>query len=140
MKTVDPQILNAEQEEFLATHQIAALATGRRDGSPQLSHIAYDWDGSDLAISVKSYTAKWHNALRQPRVALLVHEDRKQLVIYGRAESIDKDPLRAELTARVFRRLTQNPSFGVTEEFVEQLNAQKRTVLRVVPEVATLND
>ena len=140
MPKAEPSILDPEQADFLASHKIAALATGRRDGSPQLSHIVYDWDGRDIAISIKSYTAKWHNARRQPRIALLVHDGRKQLVIYGRAEAIDADPLRAELTARVFRKLTENPKFDVTNEFVEQLDAQKRTVLRVVPETATLND
>ncbi len=140
MPKTEPSILDPEQAEFLASHKIAAFATARRDGSPQLSHIVYDWDGRDIAISIKSYTAKWHNARRQPRVALLVHDGRKQLVIYGRAEAIDADPLRAELTARVFRKLTGNPEFDVTNEFVEQLDAQKRTVLRVVPETATMND
>ncbi|MFP8874675.1 MAG: TIGR03618 family F420-dependent PPOX class oxidoreductase, partial [Myxococcota bacterium] len=133
-------IWDPEQADFLASHKIAAFATGRRDGSPQLSHIVYDWDRRHIAISIKSHTAKWHNVRRQPRVALLVHDGRKQLVIYGRAEAIDADPPPAELAGRVFRRLTGDPDFDVTDEFVEPLDAQKRTVLRVVPETATLND
>lgn len=133
-------VFTPEMETFLSEHQVAALATGRRDGSPQLSHVVYDWNGDDIAISVKSYTAKWHNAVRQPRVALLVHEGRKQLVIYGRADAIDADPERIELTARVFRRLTGKPDLAVTDEFVAAMNEQKRTVLRVRPEKATLQD
>jgi hypothetical protein len=70
MPSTEP-VLTQEQHKFLAEHRIAALATGRRDGSPQLSHVVYDFDGKNIAISIKSYTAKWHNALRQPRVALL---------------------------------------------------------------------
>lgn len=133
-------VLTPEQEEFLRSHRIAALATGRKDGSPQLSHVAYDWDGKNLAISIKSFTAKWHNALRQPKVALLVHEGRKQLVIYGRAEGIADDPRRIELTARVFRRLTGNEELEVTDEFVSGMDAQKRTILKVTPESAFMND
>lgn len=133
-------VLSDEQDEFLRSHHIAALATGRKDGSPQLGHIAYDYDGKNLVVSVKSYTAKWHNVLRQPRVALLVHDGRKQLVIYGRAEAIDTDPERIELTARVFRRLTGDPDFGVTDEFVAGMDQQKRTILRITPEKASLNE
>jgi PPOX class probable F420-dependent enzyme len=133
-------ILTPEQTDFLAANQIAAFATGRRDGSPQLSHVVYDFDGADIVLSVKSYTAKWHNALRQPRVALLVHEGRKQLVIYGRAEAISLDPERIELTARVFRRLSGNPDFEATEQFGAAMDDQRRTVLRIIPEKATMND
>ena len=133
-------VLTPEMETFLHEQQIAALATGRRDGSPQLSHVVYDYDGADIVISVKSYTAKWHNARRQPRVALLVHEGRKQLVIYGRAEAIESDPERIELTARVFRRLSGNPDLAVSVDFVKTMDEQNRTVLRIRPEKATIQD
>ena len=133
-------VLTPEQEEFLRSHQIDALATGRKDGSPQLSHIVYDWDGAAIVISVKSFTAKWHNALRQSRVSLLVHEGRKQLVIYGRAEGISQDPERIELTARVLRKLSGNPQIEVNDAFVSGMNAQKRTILKITPERAFMND
>jgi PPOX class probable F420-dependent enzyme len=133
-------VFTPEQEEFLRTQRVAAFATGRKDGSPQLSHIVYDYDGSDIVISVKSYTAKWHNAKRQPRVALLVHDGRKQLVIYGRAEAVSEDPARMELTVRVFRRLSGNPDFESSDDFVASMNEQKRTILRITPEKATMQD
>jgi PPOX class probable F420-dependent enzyme len=137
---VPTDVLTEEMEAFLREQRIAAFATGRKDGSPQLSHVVYDYDGCDIALSVKSYTAKWHNALRQPRVALLVHEGRKQLVIYGRAEAISEDPERLEVTARVFRRLTGNPDFEATAEFAKAMDEQKRTVLRITPEKATIQE
>ena len=132
-------VLSAEQVQFLKDNQLAAFATGRRDGSPQLSHVVYDYDGKDIVISIKSYTAKWHNARRQPRVAMLVHEGRKQLVIYGRAEAIAEDPERIELTARVFRRIT-GKQVEVGEDFIQGMNAQKRTILRITPESASMMD
>ena len=136
----DPNsVLTPEQAQFLTDNNIAAFATGRKDGSPQLSHVVYDYDGNDIVISIKSYTAKWHNARRQPRVALLVHEGRKQLVIYGRAEAIDQDPVRADLTARVFNRMTGKP-VDVNDGFVDAMNQQKRTVLRIKPESASMMD
>ncbi len=133
-------IFTAEQEDFLKDKTWAVLGTGRKDGSPQLSHIGYHWDGTDIVISIKSHTAKWKNALRQPGVSLLVHQDRKQLVIYGTAECIDKDPERAELTARVFRRLSGHRDVTVSDDFIKTLNEQDRTVLRITPEKAFMND
>ena len=66
-----------EQRNFLDTHRWAVLATGRKDGAPQQSMVGYfvDDDGR-LVLSVKSYTAKWHNALRQPSVSIAVPDGR----------------------------------------------------------------
>jgi len=133
-------IFTEEQEAYLHDHKWAVLATGRQDGSPQISQIGYEWDGADIVISIKSFTAKWKNALRQPMIALLVHDDRKQLIIYGTAECIDQDPVRAELSARVFRVLSGNPDFAVDDNFLKTLNEQQRTVLRITPDKAFMNE
>jgi len=132
-------IFTPEQEAFLREQKWAVLATGRLDGSPQVSTIGYDWNGVDLVCSVKSFTAKWKNALRQPRVALVVNEGHKQLVIYGRADGIDQDPERTELTQRVMQRLS-GKEVPKSEGLMKGLDEQKRTVLRITPEKATMND
>ena len=132
-------MFSPEQEAFLAERTWAVLATGRRDGSPQVSMVAFDWDGKQLIVSVKSHTAKWHNAQRQPRVALLVHEDRKQLVIYGRAQAIDRDPERAELSRPVFKKV-MGKAVPQGDAFIRHLDEQKRTILRIIPEKAFMND
>ena len=132
--------MNDEQRAFLEGRKWAVLATGRRDGSPQVSTVGYVLDDEGrLLLSVKAFTAKWKNALRQPRVAIVVNDGRKQCVIYGRAEGIDADPERAELSGRVFERLSGNPAPG-GEAFQKLLDDQQRTVLRVTPEKITLND
>ena len=133
-------VLSEEQQTYLKNHKWAVLATGRSDGSPQVSQIGYDWNGEDIVISIKSFTAKWKNALRQPKIALLVHDDRKQLVIYGEAECIEQDPLRAELTARVFRVLTGNPDFAADDNFIKTMDEQQRTILRIIPTKAFMNE
>ncbi len=108
------------------------LAPGLPDG--------YAWDGEHLLVSVKAYTAKWKNAKRQPKVALLAHEDRRQLVIYGTAECIDADPATMELTARIFKQLVGNPP-EIGSAFTALLDEQQRTVLRIMqtPTSATMN-
>ena len=122
-----------EQRSFLDAHLWAVLATGRKDGSPQQSMVGYavDDDGR-LVLSVKSYTAKWHNALRQPNVSLTVPDGREHLVIYGEAEPIAADPFRAELTAMVFGVMLGTPPADPAT-FVPSLDEQRRTVLRITP-------
>jgi PPOX class probable F420-dependent enzyme len=133
-------MFSKEQEAYLNDHKWAVLATGRKDGSPQVSQVGYEWNGTDIVISIKSFTAKWKNALRQPAVALLVHDDRKQLIIYGDVECIEQDPLRIELTARVFRVLTGNPDFEADDKFINTMDEQRRTVLRLTPTSVFMND
>ncbi len=122
-----------DHRKYLDDHLWAVLATGRADGSPQQSMIGYAVDDeSRLLISAKAYTAKWKNALRQPRVSVTVPDGRAHLVIYGDAETIDTDPLRAELTALVFARMGGTDPLDPAT-LVDSLNEQQRTVLRITP-------
>ncbi|MBM3141130.1 MAG: TIGR03618 family F420-dependent PPOX class oxidoreductase [Chloroflexi bacterium] len=132
-------VLTPEQEAFLREHRLAVLGTGRRDGSPQLSTIMYHYDGSDIAISVTSDRAKWKNAVRQPRVAMLVLDGRKQLILYGRAQAIDDAP---GIVAG-HRRIRQAMGRAVElddEAFARELQGQLRVILRITPERAFMND
>jgi len=124
----DPQHL-----DYARSHVWAVLATGRADGSPQQSMIGYlvDDDGR-LVISAKSFTAKWNNAVRQPTVSMTVPDGRIHLVVYGDAEAIDADPLRAELSARVFGALSGNPAPDPAT-IIPMLDEQQRVILRITP-------
>jgi PPOX class probable F420-dependent enzyme len=115
-------------------HLWAVLATGRSDGSPQQSMVGYVVDPEGrLLVSAKAYTAKWRNAVRQPRVSVTVPDGRAHLGIYGTAETIDADPLRAELTADVFAALGGNGDRPDPADIVDSLNEQQRTVIRITP-------
>lgn len=127
-----------EQRAFLRTHSQAVLATGRRDGSPQLSTVVYALDGDDVIVSTKRYTAKWRNAQRQPRVALLVGEGHKQLVLYGAATGIADDPARAALTAKVFAAMSGKAV--APESLAGVLDEQQRTILRIRADAVFMND
>ena len=123
-----------EERAFLDAHTWGVLATGRRDGSPQQSMVGYAIDGEGrILVSAKAYTAKWRNALRQPRVSFTVPDGRSHLVIYGTAHTIDADPERAELTADVFAALSgrNRPDPADLGELLDQ---QQRTIMRITPE------
>ncbi len=132
--------LTDDQEAYLREHVWAVLGTGRKDGSPQLSMIAYEYDGADIAISIKSYTAKWKNVLRQPKVALLVHDGRKQLIVYGTVKAVKDDPERRDLIRRVMTKLRPEAAALDDATLTKVLDEQQRTAFRLIPEKAFLND
>jgi hypothetical protein len=90
-----------------------------------------DEEGRVLILTQAS-TAKWRNALRQPRVCLAVPDGRVHAVIYGVAETIACDPERAELSADVLAvmRDSVRPDPG---SIVGWLNENNHTILRVTP-------
>lgn len=133
------QVFTDEQFAFLTGHTQAVLATGKRDGSPQVSTVVYAVDGQQIVVSAKSYTSKYRNAARQPNVALAVNDGHAQLVVYGTAETIEDDPLRAELTAKVFEAMTGNPIDDLAG-IVPMLDEQQRTVIRITANRVLFNE
>lgn len=132
-------VLDDEAAAFLRSHTWAILATGRADGSPQVSMVGYAvLDDGRIAISSKSYTAKWRNAQRQPRVALAVPDGRAHLVLYGTVECIEDDPARAGYTADVFGALSGSarPDPSTLVGFLDE---QQRTVLLLTVDRAVLH-
>jgi len=124
-----------DADKWLRDHSLCTLATGRRDGSPQLSLVSYQYDGKDIVISTADDRAKWLNSKRLPRVSLLVQDGRQYVLVYGPAEHVESDPERLELTKRVpgyQRRLDRH--HGDEHAVVAELNAEKRAILRVIPE------
>lgn len=79
--------------QFLETQRNLVMSTVRSDGSPQISPVWYLFDGDAFIISTAKQTAKWHNLLRDPRIALCVDEPDtgRMVVAYGRAELADED-------------------------------------------------
>lgn len=130
--------LTPEQDRFLRKGNLCVLATGRSDGSPQVSTVYYHFDGTDIVISVTTDRAKWANAMRQPRVALLVNEGRRQCIVYGVAEGVPDDPERLRLTRRV--REHRGAAVSDDETLAVELNRDHRAMLRIIPELVRSND
>ena len=143
--------MTPEQDEFLRSHVLAVFATGRRDGSPQVSTNNYSYDGEYVYFSVTTSRAKWVNALRQPRVAVAINEGRKQLVLYGSAEGVTDDPLRLQQFRRhsAFTRANGGTALGDRPlpvppdddaEYARQLDEAGRVLLCITPERVLIND
>lgn len=65
--------------------RLGIFATGRRDGSPQLTILSYSFNGKDVVISTGSDTAKVKNLRKRPRVSLAVTDGPRCVVVYGQA-------------------------------------------------------
>lgn len=124
-----------EQRQYLEGHQLAVLATGKRDGSPQISMINYRFDGSHIFVSVTSDRAKWTNTRRQPKVALLIPDGRRQLVVYGTVEGIPSSPERDAAIAAIRASMGNPlPPDADMAAFSRDLDAAKRVALKITPE------
>lgn len=64
--------LKVMADEFLRDHQLGVFATGRGNGAPQQSIIAYTFVGDDIVISTGSDTAKVKNIVKRPGISLAV--------------------------------------------------------------------
>jgi hypothetical protein len=135
----DRMPLTPDQGQYLRDHSLAVLGTGRRDGSPQLSMIIYDYNGEDLVISVTSDRAKWKNSMRQPNVALLIPDGRRQLIVYGAVTGIETDPDRSNGTKRI-RVRAGRPFEGEDADLIKELDEANRVILNFTPDHAFMTD
>ncbi len=129
--------IDATVEEYLNGHQWAVVATGRKDGSPQASMIAYVWDSQNVLMTFRQRSAKRHNIVRQPRVALVIPDGRRALTIYGTAELLEHDPERVNAYAAILARFGVSP---VPDDIASQMDSEGRVAARIRPEQVDLHD
>lgn len=99
-----------EALQFVRQNTKAVLATIRRDGRPQLSHISYTLDDDGLIkVSVTADRAKTRNLQRDPRATLSIIADNwhSYLVVEGACTVIQDDPL--PVLRRIYERIRGAP-------------------------------
>lgn len=130
-----------EQAAYLADHNLGVLATTKRDGSPQMSMVNYHWSEGRIFISVTSDRAKWKNVLRQRRVAFLIPDGHRQLVVYGEAEPIPAGPERDRRILGIRERMGNPLPADVTmERFSASLDRLNRVAIGITPERILSNE
>lgn len=133
-------VFTPEQEAYVRARQVCVLGTGKRDGSPQLSMVTYLYDGTYLLISTTKASAKYANARRQPSVAVLVPDGRKQVVVYGTAEILEGKERDAAIIAIRAHQGDPLPADYDLDRFGRRLDELRRVVIRVTPERVFSND
>ena len=91
-----PQPMTVEQRRAFLTRgtPAAVLATVRADGRPHAVPVWFALDGDDILLNTSEETVKAANILRDPRVAVLVHDDAPPYafaMVEGVAE-VSRDP------------------------------------------------
>jgi PPOX class probable F420-dependent enzyme len=125
------------QAAFLGEHNRGVFVTLKRSGRPQLSNVAYHFDGEAVRVSVVNSRAKTHNARRDPRVGLHVTDDNfgRYVVVEGDAEvrgpvASLRDDVAMDLE-EVYRRVAgDHPDW---DEFHRAMLAEERAVIRFTP-------
>lgn len=126
-----------DEDAYLRAHVWGLLATSRANGAPQMSMVAYDWDGSDVAISCRSSAAKFVNAGRRPHVVFAVPDGVDNLTVTGRAVCHATGPERDRLTERV--RDTFGPQDAWAAAILDReigtgLDAARRVIIQIIPD------
>jgi PPOX class probable F420-dependent enzyme len=127
--------LTPAQAEFVAAHRWALVATTGPSGAPQVTMVAYAWDGA-VVISTRRKSVKWRNVLARPRIAVTITDDQRCLTLYGTAEAVTEDPPRAALTEVVKASLLADHATLLQADIDRGLEASGRVVIRLVPERA----
>jgi len=126
--------LNPTQDEFLRTHRWALVSTIGRGTRPQVTMVAYHWDGRDIVMSIRASAVKWRNLLTHPEIAITVVDDRRFLTVSGRADAISADPEREALTIRVLHSLLPEDAAYLQQEMDRGLDVSQRVIVRLTPQ------
>jgi len=128
--------VNEIEHGYLYDHVWGLLATGRADGSPQMSMVAYDWNGRDLVISCRSRAAKYVNANRNTNVVFAVPDDLDNLTVTGTARCHARGPDRDQMTRRVRDRLADGHQWAcdmLDADIDAGLDETNRVIIQIEP-------
>jgi len=120
-----------EALDFIRRNTKAVLATIKRDGRPQMSHISYTLDDDGvIKVSVTGDRAKTRNLKRDPRATLSIVADdwHQYLVVEGTCTVVEDDPV--PLLRRVYERIRGAPP-PVWDEFDAAMVRAGRVVLAI---------
>lgn len=136
---------DAGLQRFLSQPRSASLAYTRRDGSPFVVPVWFQWRDGEVRIGTGASDPKVAAIRRSPRVTVLVHDDRppyRVVIIDGQA--------RVEVLARD----EVDPTDGIAVDYLGRLGGKVyeqqmaatgafdagRAIIRVTPEVIRSND
>jgi len=121
-------------QRFLATKQIALLATVRADGAPLAMPMWFLHDAATLTMISVEGTQKVRNLRRDPRVCVVAEaggggEDIRGVTVLGRAEFLTDGPERRALAERFHEKYPRLASLWGSRAM-----PANRVMFRIVPE------
>jgi PPOX class probable F420-dependent enzyme len=118
--------------EYLQAHRTGVLATTNRNGRPQQTLIAYQFDGRDMVISTRAPTLKAKNISKRPDVSLAVIDGQRQVVVYGKARIIRDFDEVLRINQERLRKIALRAE--TDDELADRLKREERVVIVLTPE------
>jgi PPOX class probable F420-dependent enzyme len=132
-------------DRFLAQPRSASLAYSRRDGSPFVVPVWFKWRDGEVLIGTGAADPKVFAIRRNPRVTVLVHDDRPPygaVIIEGQA------------SVEVLGADDQDPTDGIAVHYLGRIGGEVykqkmaevgafdngRAIIRIRPDVIRTND
>jgi PPOX class probable F420-dependent enzyme len=124
-------LANAEINAFLAERRNVVLGTVRKDGSPQLNPMWFEWNGDVFYISTTRSRFKYNSIKRDPRVTLCIDDATgfKTVIVEGRAEIIEDDIW--DITRRIVEKYVEKDH---VEARMTRMRTEPRVILVIRPE------
>lgn len=126
--------LTSEQIALLKESHIAQLVTLMADGSPQISPVWVDTDGTDVLINSALDRVKTNNIERDSRVAVSVYDPENSysrvVNIRGRVTAMSEEGADAHIDM-LAKKYTGADSYGGRNP------AETRVIIRIAPENIT---
>ena len=120
-----------ELRRFLSDPRLAKVATLKKDGSPHITPVWFDFDGTHLYLSSSPKTTKVKNIQRDNRVAVTIaNEDGSKVAIFEGTAEVSEDKGRAKAIAFTKRYL---PADQVDAFLKQPMMAEPRVVVTVRP-------
>lgn len=120
-----------ELQKFLSEPRLAKIATLKKDGSPHITPVWFDFDGTHLYISSSPHRMKTKNIQRDSRVALSIEsQDGSKVAIFEGTAEVLQDKGRAKTIALTKRYV---PPEQVDAFLKQPAMAEPRVVIRVKP-------
>ena len=118
-----------ELREFLSQSLIADVVTLKKDGSPQITSVWYDFDGTYLSFSTTTDRAKAKNIKRDNRISVCIrNEDAHKVVLFAGTATIQDDSTHVGVRGIAARYTPAEKVDG----FLSGLEAN-RVIIRVKP-------
>jgi PPOX class probable F420-dependent enzyme len=125
-------VIDASISDYLQGHRTGVLATISRNGRPQQTLVAYQFDGADLAISTRAPTQKAKNISKRPYVSLAITDGQRQLIVYGKGRVVRQPETVLDLHKQRIRRIALREESDADLE--ARLQREERVVLLITPE------
>lgn len=123
-------VLSDQARAFLQEHHFAVFSTINKDGSSQLTLVAYVLDDDEtIVLNVEVQSQKAKNMRRDPRIALCVQDGNRYVSVSGMMTFLDDQQIiRHDLERLVGRFLTGDEE--TRQQYVAHLLAHPRVSLR----------